>query len=85
MKVLQLTGMPVTLELKVPLDRLEEMADKATNGDKSTLGQFVPLKELMWYSETGSVIENTSLFISKASHEGWDPGYRGSLLTWIRY
>jgi alcohol dehydrogenase YqhD (iron-dependent ADH family) len=38
-------GMPVTLaELKVPLDRLEEMADKATNGDKSTLGQFVPLK-----------------------------------------
>lgn len=45
-KYLRSTGMPVTLsELGVPADRLEEMADKATNGDKSTVGQFVRLKK----------------------------------------
>ncbi|MFU0799174.1 MAG: iron-containing alcohol dehydrogenase [Xylanivirga thermophila] len=37
-------GLPVTLkELGVPDDRLEEMADKATNNDSKTMGNFVKL------------------------------------------
>ena len=38
-------GLPTTLpELKIPADRLEEMANKATDYGKKILGQFVKLK-----------------------------------------
>jgi hypothetical protein len=38
-------GLPTTLkELNIPADRLEEMADKASNSDTKTLGNFVKLK-----------------------------------------
>jgi len=40
----QSCGLPTTLKsLKVPSDKLEVMADKATSGDQRTLGQFVKL------------------------------------------
>jgi len=39
-------GLPITLkQLGVPSDKLEEMADKATGGDKYTIGNFVRLKK----------------------------------------
>ena len=39
-------GLPTTLkELKIPADRLEEMADKASNSDTKTLGNFIKLKQ----------------------------------------
>ncbi len=39
-------GLPTTLkELDIPPDRFDEMADKATNSNTSTVGQFVPLKK----------------------------------------
>ena len=39
-------GLPVTLkQLGVTSDRLEEMADKATGGDRYTIGEFVRLKK----------------------------------------
>ena len=37
-------GLPTRLSgLGIVDDRLEEMADKATNGDTTTLGHFVPM------------------------------------------
>jgi alcohol dehydrogenase YqhD (iron-dependent ADH family) len=39
-------GLPITLkQLGVPSDKLEEMADKATGGDKFTIGNFARLKK----------------------------------------
>lgn len=39
-------GLPVTLtELGIPDDRLEEMADKCTNSDTKTMGNFVKLSK----------------------------------------